>query len=377
MKFVHTADLHLGKTLNDVSFLEDQVYALQQIAAIAREEKADAVLIAGDVYQKASPPSEAMAVFDRFITELAENGIRVFLISGNHDSSQRISYFSALIRESGVHVSERFEGALQQFVVKDAYGEVVVHLLPFLKPSQVRRWLPGEKITTYQDAVEAVLRHSPIDEKKRNVLLCHQFITGSETSDSEEKAVGGLDNIDASVFQAFDYVALGHIHKPQRMTRDTLRYAGSPLKYSFSEANHRKSAAVVSLYEKGDISVKTVPILPLHDLRLVDGFFADLMRMPYSEDYVWVTVHDELVPPDARLSLTTVFPNLMKFTVSNSRTKIDIDVLAKDSMEDKSVMELFSDFYRLQNNDQLPTEAHMKVLEKALKELEDQRNETR
>ena len=377
MKFVHTADLHLGKTLNDVSFLEDQVYALAQISAIAREEKADAVLIAGDVYQKASPPSEAMAVFDRFITELAENGIRVFLISGNHDSSQRISYFSALIRESGVHVSERFEGALQQFVVKDAYGEVVVHLLPFLKPSQVRRWLPGEKITTYQDAVEAVLRSSPIDEKKRNVLLCHQFITGSETSDSEEKAVGGLDNIDASVFQAFDYVALGHIHKPQRMTRDTLRYAGSPLKYSFSEANHRKSVTVVSLYEKGDISVKTVPLTPLHDLRLVDGFLADLMRMPYSEDYVWITVRDELVPPDARLSLSTVFPNLMKFTVSNSRTKVDIDVLAKDSMENKSVAELFSDFYRLQNNDQLPSEAHMKVLEKALKELEDQRNEAR
>jgi len=377
MKFVHTADLHLGKTLNDVSFLEDQVYALAQIAAIAREEKADAVLIAGDVYQKASPPSEAMAAFDRFITELAENDIKVFIISGNHDSSQRISYFSTLIRESGVHVSERFEGKLQQIVLKDVYGEVIVHLLPFLKPSQVRRWLPDEKITTYQDAVEAVLRYSPIDEKKRNVLVCHQFITGSETSDSEEKAVGGLDNIDASVFQAFDYVALGHIHKPQRMMRDTLRYAGSPLKYSFSETNHHKGITVVSLYEKGDISIKTVPITPIHDLRLVDGFLADLMRMPYSEDYVWVTVRDELVPPDARLSLTTVFPNLMKFTVSNSRTKVDIDVLAKDSMEDKSVEELFSDFYRLQNNDQLPTEAHMKVLEKALKELEDQQNEAR
>ena len=377
MKFVHIADLHLGKTLNDVSFLEDQVYALARIAAIAREEKADAVLIAGDVYQKASPPSEAMAVFDRFITELAENDIKVFIISGNHDSSQRISYFSTLIRESGVHVSERFEGKLQQIVLKDVYGEVIVHLLPFLKPSQVRRWLPDEKITTYQDAVEAVLRYSPIDEKKRNVLVCHQFITGSETSDSEEKAVGGLDTIDASVFQAFDYVALGHIHKPQRMMRDSLRYAGSPLKYSFSETNHHKGITVVSLYEKGDISIKTVPITPIHDLRLVDGFLADLMRMPYSEDYVWVTVRDELVPPDARLSLTTVFPNLMKFTVSNSRTKVDIDVLAKDSMEDKSVEELFSDFYRLQNNDQLPTEAHMKVLEKALKELEDQQNEAR
>lgn len=377
MKLLHIADLHLGKTLNDVSFLEDQVYALDQIAGIAMQEDADAVLIAGDVYQKASPPSEAMAVFDRFITQLVSRNIRVFIISGNHDSSQRISYFSSLIRESGVHVSERFEGKLQQIGLKDEYGPLTIHLLPFLKPSQVRRWLPERKITSYQDAVEAVLQESPIDPRTRNVLLCHQFITGSETSDSEEKAVGGLDNIDASVFQAFDYVALGHIHKPQRMTRDTLRYAGSPLKYSFSEVNHRKSVTLVTLCEKGDISLKTVPIVPLHDMRLVDGMLSDLMRMPYSEDYVWVTVHDELVPPDARLSLTTVFPNLMKFTVSNSRTKYDVDVLARESMENKSVAELFSDFYRLQNNDQPPGEAHMKVLEKALKELEDQRNEAR
>ena len=377
MKFLHIADLHLGKTLNDVSFLEDQVYALNQIASIASEERVDAVLTAGDVYQKASPPSEAMAVFDQFITQLVSQRIKVFIISGNHDSSQRISYFSSLIRESGVHVSERFEGRLQQIELQDEYGPLTVHLLPFLKPSQVRRWLPGRKITTYQEAVEAVLQESPLDPKARNVLVCHQFITGSETSDSEEKAVGGLDNIDASVFRDFDYVALGHIHKPQRMTRDTLRYAGSPLKYSFSEVSHRKSVTIVTLFEKGEISLKTVPVVPLHDMRLVDGVLSDLMRLPYSEDYVWVTVRDELVAPDARLSLTTVFPNLMKFSVCNSRTKYDVDVLAHESMENKSVSDLFSDFYRLQNNDQPPGEAHMKLLEKALKELEDQRNEAR
>lgn len=377
MKFLHIADLHLGKTLNDISFLEDQVYVLDQIASIASEEQVNAVLIAGDVYQKASPPSEAMAVFDHFITQLVSNNMQVFIISGNHDSSQRISYFSSLIRESGVYVSECFEGKLQQIELKDEYGPLTIHLLPFLKPSQVRRWLPGRKISTYQEAVEAVLQESAMNPRYRNVLMCHQFITGSETSDSEEKAVGGLDNIDASVFQDFDYVALGHIHKPQRMMRDTLRYAGSPLKYSFSEVNHRKSVTIVSLFEKGEISLKTVPLVPLHDMRLVDGLLGDLMRMPYSEDYVWVTVRDELVPPDARLSLTTVFPNLMKFTVSNSRTKYDVDVLARESMENKSVTELFSDFYRLQNNDQPPGEAHMKVLEKALKELEDQQHETR
>lgn len=377
MKFLHIADLHLGKTLNDVSFLEDQINALDQMVAIAHDEKTDAVLIAGDVYQKASPSAEAMAVFDGFITRLCELGMKVFVISGNHDSSQRISYFSSLIRSRGVYVSEKFEGTLQQIELRDAYGPLTVHLLPFLKPAQVRRWLPGEKIATYQEAVEAVLRQSAMDSSRRNVLLCHQFITGSETSDSEEKAVGGLDNIDASVFANFDYVALGHIHKPQRMTRDTLRYAGSPLKYSFSEAAHKKSVTVVTLEEKGQIRLKTIPIAPLHDMRLVDGLLADLMRLPYSEDYVWVTVRDELVPPDARLSLTTVFPNLMKFTVSNSRTKYDVDVLARESMENKSVQELFSDFYRLQNNDQPPSDLHMKVLNKALKEWEEEAHEAR
>lgn len=377
MKFLHIADLHLGKTLNDVSFLEDQVNVLEQILSIAADEKADAVLIAGDVYQKASPTGEAMAVFDQFITRLSAMNVKVFMISGNHDSSQRISYFSSLVREKGVYISERFEGTLQKIDLSDEYGPLTVHLLPFLKPSQVRRWLPGEKIATYQEAVEAVLRHSSIDPRRRNVLVCHQFITGSETCDSEEKAVGGLDNIDASVFQDFDYVALGHIHKPQRMTRDTLRYAGSPLKYSFSEVSHKKSAAVAHLMEKGEISVKTVPLSPMHDMRLVEGMLEELLRMPYSEDYIWATVRDELVPPDARLSLTTVFPNLMKFSVSNSRTKTDMDVLAHESMERKSVDELFVDFYRLQNNDQPPGEMHMKVLQKALKELEEERNEAR
>ncbi len=376
MKFLHIADLHLGKVLNDVSFLPDQQHVLDQVVAIARDERADAVLIAGDVYQKASPPSEAMALFDQFVSRLKALGVHVFVISGNHDSSQRISYLSSLIRDAGVFVSERFEGRLQQFSLADEYGEIVIHLLPFLKPIQVRRWLTEEKITTYQEAVQAVLRASPIDQSKRNVLLCHQFITGSETSDSEEKAVGGLDNIDASVFDAFDYVALGHIHKPQCLMRDTLRYAGSLLKYSFSEVAHKKSVTLVTMQEKGNTAIRAIPLSPLRDMRLVDGMLNELLLLPYCEDYVWVTIHDELAPPDAKLSLTTVFPNMMKFSVSNSRTKTDVDVLAHEAMENKSIAELFSDFFMLQNNGQAPGEAHMKLLQKALKELEDERHET-
>ena len=236
MRFLHIADLHLGKQMNDVTLLPDQEYILHQILSVAENERADAVLIAGDVYQRSSPQAEAMALLDRFISRLAEQGRQVFIISGNHDSAQRISYFSSLIKASGVYVTEAFDGRLQSVALRDREGEIIIWMLPFLRPSQVKRHLPEKKITTYQDAVEAVLRQTPIDPKKRNILLCHQFITGCETSDSEERAVGGLDNIDASVFDAFDYVALGHIHKPQKVRRDTLRYAGSPLKYSFSEA---------------------------------------------------------------------------------------------------------------------------------------------
>ena len=348
MRFLHIADLHLGKQMNDLSLLPDQEYILEQIVSIAQNEQADAVLIAGDVYQRSSPQAEAMALFDSFVSRLVSLGKRVFVISGNHDSALRVSYFASLIKSSGVYVTEAFDGTLQSV-----------------------RKLPEEKITTYQDAVEAVLRQTPVDPKKRNILLCHQFITGCETSDSEERAVGGLDNIDASVFDAFDYVALGHIHKPQRVLRDTLRYAGSPLKYSFSEANHNKSVTIVDVLEKGDIAVRTEPLYPLHDVRMIEGMLDDLMNMPYSEDYLWVTVHDELPPPDARVTLSVNFPNMMKYSIVNSKTKQDIDVLATQSMENKSITELFSDFYRLQNNDQAPSEAHQKVLDKVLKELEE------
>ena len=371
MRFLHIADLHLGKTMNDLSLLPDQEYALQQVTAAARSEKADAVLIAGDVYQRSSPQAEAMALFDRFVSELAGMGIKVFVISGNHDSAQRISYFSSLIRTSGVYVTEAFDGTLQRAVLRDRDGEIFVWMLPFLRPSQVRRALPGEKADTYQEAVEAVLRQADVDTSKRNVLLCHQFITGSERCDSEERAVGGLDNVDASVFDAFDYVALGHIHVPQTVGRGTLRYAGSLLKYSFSEAGREKSAVLVEMREKGDVAVRTVPLYPLHDVRLVEGTLDEMMRMPYSEDYVWATVRDELPPPDARVTLSVNFPNMMKFSVVNSRTKYDIDVLSAQNAEDKALPELFGDFYRLQNNGTPPGKEHMDLLEKVLKELEE------
>ena len=372
MKFLHLSDLHLGKQMNDVSLLEDQEAMLMyQIVPIAQKEHVDAVLIAGDIYQRSTPQAEAVALFDRFVSKLAAMGKKVFVISGNHDSAQRISYFSALVKPSGVYMTEAFEGQMQRVTLSDAYGELVIWMLPFLRPQQVKRFLPEEKIVTYQDAMQAVLRQTPIDKKKRNILMCHQFITGAATSDSEDRSIGGLEQIDAALFDAFDYVALGHIHRPQKIRRQTLRYAGSPLKYSFSEADFDKSVPVIDMQEKGYIDVHTVALKPLHDVRRVEGMLDELMNMPYSEDYVWATVRDENVPPDARVMLTGVFPNMLKFSIVNSKTKTDVDVMATQSMENKSIVELFADFYRLQNNDQSPSAAHMKELEKVLRELEE------
>ena len=269
MKFLHIADLHLGKQMNDLSLLPDQEAILRQILHIAAEEKVDAVLIAGDVYQRSSPQAEAMALFDEFVSQLVEDGKKVFVISGNHDSALRISYFSSLVRTAGVYVTETFDGNLQHVTLRDMDGELTVWMMPFLRPAQVKRALPDEKIASYQDAVSAVLRHANIDYSKRNLLMCHQFIIGCEICDSEELCVGTLEHIDGAVLDGFDYVALGHIHKPQRVMRETLRYAGSPLKYSFSEATHKKSVTIVNMHEKGEVQVKTYPLYPLHDVRLI------------------------------------------------------------------------------------------------------------
>ncbi len=377
MRFLHTADLHLGKVMNEVSLLHDQEFVLDQIIDISIREKADVVLIAGDVYQRTSPQAEAMAAFDSFVSRLVEAGKKVFVISGNHDSALRISYFSSLIKHAGVYVTEAFEGTMQHVTLHDTDGDLNVWMLPFVRPAQVRRLLPTEKIVSFQDAVGAVLNNTEIDFSKRNILLCHQFIASSELCDSDECFVGGLDGVDATLFDGFDYVALGHIHKAQRVGRDTVRYAGSPLKYSVSEAQHKKSVVIADVYEKGEVQVKLVSLAARHDVRKVEGMLDDLMRLPPSDDYVWVTIHDELPPPDAQVTLSVNFPYMMKFGVDNSKTKYDLDVLATEQMESKSVIELFSDFYRLQNNDQLPSDAHIKEMNKVIKELEEQPNEAR
>ncbi len=369
MKFLHLADLHLGKRLRDAAFLEDQQAVLAQIAAYAAQHKVDAVLIAGDIYQSANPSAEAMAVFDDFLGMLRQLRIKVFMISGNHDSDARISYFAKLIRSAEVYVSERFTGTLQCIETADEYGPLHIWLLPFIKPLHVRMHYPDADIITYEDAIACVLRNSPIDTAKRNILLCHQCILGCAVCDSELHAVGGLDAVSAELFADFDYVALGHLHQGQQVLRPTMRYAGSPMKYSFSEAAHHKSIPLVEIHEKGSITVELLPLTAPHDMRCVEGRLEDILRLPFSEDYIQVTLTDDIIAPDAVSRLHTVFPHMLHMKIQNRRTDDDMTVLAAERSEAESAESLFCDFYALQNNDRRPPKPQLELLRSYLREI--------
>ncbi len=379
MRFLHTSDLHLGKQLNNVSLLKDQEHILAQIVSIAQEEKVDAVLIAGDIYQRAAPQAEAMALFDRFATDLTDAGIKVLAISGNHDSQQRIQYFSGLVQKAGLYIAGDFTGSIQKVELYDEHGVIALYLLPFVKAGQVRRFLGEESgIATCQDAIAALLSAIDLDPCARNLLLCHQFVTGAERSESEENSVGGLDSVDYRVFDAFDYVALGHIHKPQRMGREGVRYAGSPLKYSFSECDHEKSVLLVNVGAEKALSVRAIPLKPLHDMKKIRGTIGEIMAMDYSEDYVWVTVTDENVPPDTRSRiLAGVFPNMMHFSVDNSGTRFDMDILSGQRIEEKTPIQLFREFYIDRHGGREPDADRIRLVEGILKEMEADNREER
>lgn len=369
MKLLHTSDLHIGKRFNGVNLIDDQKYALEQICDIAVEKECDMIVIAGDVYDRINPSAEAMALFDSFLLSLSEKKIPVYIISGNHDSQQRVAYLSGLVRTNGIYISDSCSGTLETYSAADEYGEIRIHLLPFIKPVEVKRVLPDAKIETYDDAVRTVINNTAIDTSVRNVIVCHQYVDGASLCDSEERPVGGLDNISADIFNKFDYAAMGHIHGPQHIKRPELRYSGSPLKYSFSEASHRKSVTIAELREKGNTIITTVPLSSIHDVREVRGRMDELMNMPYSEDYVRVTVTEENVAPDARVSLLTVFPNMMRFAVENYRTGGIIEKTITTVVEKKSPEELFSDFYRLMNNDEAPSQEHITLLKKVMERL--------
>lgn len=356
MKFLHLADLHLGKRVNGFSMLEDQAHILRQILAILDDEQPDGVLIAGDVYDKSVPSVEAVELLDGFLTELRTRGVPVLLISGNHDSPERLAFGGRVMDSCGIHISPVYDGALAPVTLQDAFGPVHVWLLPFVKPAHVRRWFPDADIESYTDAMAEAVAHMDIDTAARNVLVTHQFVTGGARSGSEELSVGGTDNIDSGVFAPFDYVALGHLHGAQHIGRETIRYAGSPLKYSFSEARQHKSVTVVTLGEKGDVQVRTVALTPLRELREIRGSYDELTarsfyeHTTYRSDYLHLILTDEQDVFDAMSRLRTIYPYLMTLDYDNARTRAAGGMSVPAETERRTPLELFEALYTRQNH---------------------------
>lgn len=361
MKLIHLSDLHLGKRVNEFSMLEDQEYILIRILNMIDREKPDGILIAGDVYDKSIPSVEAVQLLDSFLEKLAEKKLPVFLISGNHDSPERLDFASSLIELSGIHIVSVYQEEIRPFTLEDEYGPVNIYLLPFIKPAHVRSKFPEETVESYTDAVRISIEHMEVDTSQRNVIVTHQFVTGAVRSESEELSVGGSDNVDASVFDGFDYVALGHIHGPQKIGRDTVRYCGTPLKYSFSEVKHQKSVTVVELRKKGNVEIRTVDLIPKHDMRELRGTYKELTdRKNYAgtavDDYLHITLTDEEDVPDGMALLRTIYPNLMKLDYDNQRTRENRQIGQVNDIEKKTPLELFQEFYEQQNNQQMSEE---------------------
>lgn len=356
MKLLHLSDLHLGKRLNEFSLVEDQKYILNQILEIVDRETPDALVIAGDVYDKAVPSVEAVGLFDDFLVRLAEKRLPVFVISGNHDSPERISFGSRLLDSSGIHLSPVYSGQVEPITLQDEFGPVHFYLLPFVKPIHVRRFFPEEPTDTYSQALSTAIGHLELNRQERNVLVTHQFVTGALRSDSEEISLGGADHVDSSVFRDFDYVALGHLHAPQNCGSEHIRYCGTPLKYSFSEARDEKSVTIVQLGEKGSLSVRTTALKPLRELVELRGSFEELTSREFyqgtswQEDYTHLTLTDEEDIPDALGKLRLIYRGLMKLDYDNARTRSNAEITGETVQRNKSPLELFADFYELQNN---------------------------
>lgn len=351
MRFFHLSDLHLGKRVNEFSMIEDQKYILGQITCLAAQHRPDGVLIAGDVYDKTMPSAEAVLLFDGFLNGLSRLDIPVFIIAGNHDSAERLAFGAGLMRGSGVYLSPVFNGGIEPVTLYDRHGAADIWLVPFLRPSQVRAAWPELKIESYNDALDAVISHMRLDPSRRNILVAHQFVTGAVRCDSEELSVGGLDNVDAGLFDGFDYVALGHIHGPQTVGRDGVRYCGSPLKYSFSEAAHQKSIPMPDLGEKGSLAVRLLPLQPMRDMIKLRGTFDDICAMDGAgrQDYVQITLLDQEDVPNAIGRLRAFYPNIMRLEYDNIRTRAESGAEIGENRGEKGVIELFGDLYRRQN----------------------------
>lgn len=381
MKFFHLADLHLGKRYNELPLIEDQRHILNRILSYADEEKPQAVLIAGDVYDKSIPSTDAVELFDWFLNELTNRSILSFVISGNHDSPERLSFGSRLLCGSGVHISPVFGGKIEPVKLNDEYGEINVFLLPFIKPSAVRRFFGENSCKSYTEALSTVIDSMSIDRTVRNVLVAHQFVTGSQGSGSEEVVVGDVGNVDCEAFAPFDYVALGHIHKSQSIGRETVRYCGTPLKYSLSEKDDDKTLTVVELKDKGEVNLRTLPLTPLRDVSEIRGEYLTVTSKPFYENapfknnLLHVVLTDEEEVPDALGKLRLIYPFVMSLKYDNARTRSSTEVGQLSATEEKTPLELFAELYEKQNNTPLSDEQR-EIISGVIDKIQGADNET-
>ena len=380
MKILHLADLHIGKIVLEQSMLEDQKYMLNQIVEKIKEEKIESVLISGDVYDRSVPPSDAVTCLSNFLKVLIKDlKLKVCMIAGNHDSKERLGFGSEIFADDGLFISANYNGSLDKVELEDEYGKINVYMLPYIKPVEVRGFFEEKEISTYHDAVKAVIEKEEINKIERNIILSHQFVTAGneepERSDSETLTLGGTENVDVSCYKDFDYVALGHIHGPQRIGRDTARYAGTMLKYSFSEVNQKKSLAVIEFKEKEFLDINLISLKPIRDMRVIKGPIEELIKEENykgtnREDYIRAIITNEEPVYDAIGQIKKVYPNTLRLDIENSKmnSSIEKELSNLDNIKKKDEVELFNEFYNFQHNQNL-NETQLDIVKEVVKEV--------
>lgn len=349
MRFMHLADLHLGKNVNGYSLIKDQEYALDQIIKLLKKEKIDTLLIAGDIYQSSVPSIEATKLFSKFLSQLKDLKMKVLIISGNHDSSDRLAYANSFLKDSEIYISDTYNGEIECVRLEDEYGTINFYLFPYLKPSDVRPYFE-EKISSYEEAIRAVIDSIEINEEERNIILSHQFILNAELSDSEEIYAGLLEAVSEKLYDKFDYVALGHIHKKQNFLGGKARYPGALLKFSATEANYDKTITIVNLKEKNNLIVEEFKIDYMRDMRIIKGFYKDIIEASKNdkarEDYIHIELLDEDEIYDGFNQLRNIYPNIMTYKYKDRQVNVeDLEDFAEKT-DNKTPLDLFTEFYQ-------------------------------
>ena len=377
MRFLHISDLHLGIKLMDVDLIEDQRFILDSIVTIANEKKVDAILIAGDVYDSTMPRIEAITLLDDFLTKLCENNIKVFMISGNHDQVERLSFGSKIFKNSNIYISERYSKDQKKIVIGDEYGNINIYLLPFIKPINIKTEFDSiDENITYDKAIKIAIDNFDVNFNDRNVILAHQFIAGSSVCESENFSIGGSDQVSGSYFEKFDYAALGHLHTPQMISKNEhIRYSGSPLKLSFSEVNVDKVAVLVDIKEKGNVIIESIKLMPLHDMAVIKGKYKELIEdgdkiEQYKDTYLKVELTDEKDEPYAKDKLSYKYKKILQVVYNRKNKSSDAGNTLNDVMNKKSDIDLVKDFFKEQMGKDMD-DAQISYVEEAFENLEE------